>query len=114
MGVATIGVFALLFVCEYLANLVFNRNVCNVGGVAASLGSLFKYVSYASMTCYMFHRFFFWAGEIIWNPSIVWLKWFFMAGLVFPVMIVISYCIQYGYDFLVDRFENVPINRKIK
>lgn len=57
------------------------------------------------MACYMFHRFFFWAGEMIWNPSTVWLKWLYMAGVVFPVMLVLSYYIQFGYDKLMQGFK---------
>jgi hypothetical protein len=55
-------------------------------------------VSYASMACYMFHRFFYWAAEKIWNPSDTSVKWLFMAGLVFPVIIAFSYMIQKMYD----------------
>lgn len=99
---AFVGVFALLFVCEYIANMVFRHNASNV---VSPIGSLIKNVSYASMACYMFHRFFFWAGEMIWNPSTVWLKWLYMAGIVFPVMLVLSYFIQFGYDKLIQSFK---------
>lgn len=99
---AFVGVFALLFVCEYIANMVFRHNASNV---VSPIGSLIKNVSYASMACYMFHRFFFWAGEMIWNPSTVWLKWLYMAGAVFPVMLVLSYYIQFGYDKLMQGFK---------
>lgn len=99
---AFVGVFALLFVCEYIANIVFSHNASNV---VSPIGSLIKNVSYASMACYMFHRFFFWAGEMIWNPSTVWLKWLYMAGVVFPVMLVLSYYIQFGYDKLMQGFK---------
>ncbi len=99
---AFVGVFALLFVCEYIANMVFRHNASNV---VSPIGSLIKNVSYASMACYMFHRFFFWAGEMIWNPSTVWLKWLYMAGVVFPVMLVLSYYIQFGYDKLMQGFK---------
>lgn len=99
---AFVGVFALLFVCEYIANMVFRHNASNV---VSPIGSLIKNVSYASMACYMFHRFFFWAGEMIWNPSTFWLKWLYMAGVVFPVMLVLSYYIQFGYDKLMQGFK---------
>lgn len=92
LGFSGIGVFALLFVSEYLAKLVYNKD--NI------LTKLIAYVSYASMTCYMFHRLFFWSGEFLWNPSNPSVKWLYMAGIVYPVMIVLSYYIQRGYDLL--------------
>ncbi len=55
------------------------------------------------MACYMFHRLFFWAGEMIWNPATVWVKWLYMAGVVFPVMLVLSYYIQKGYDLIIEK-----------
>lgn len=95
-----VGVFALLFVCEYFAKYVFRNSA---SGKISPMGKLIKNVSFASMACYMFHRFFFWAGEMIWNPSSDWLKWFYMAGVVFPVMLVLSYYFQKGYDLLLEK-----------
>lgn len=97
---AFIGVFALLFVCEYIANLVFHRSA---SGEVSPMGKIIINVSYASMACYMFHRLFFWAGEMIWNPATVWVKWLYMAGVVFPVMLVLSYYIQKGYDLIIEK-----------
>lgn len=97
---AFVGVFVLLFVCEYIANLVFHRSA---SGEVSSMRKLIINVSYASMACYMFHRLFFWAGEMIWNPSTVWVKWLYMAGVVFPVMLVLSYYIQKGYDSIIEK-----------
>lgn len=97
---AFVGVFALLFVCEYVANLVFHRSA---SGEVSSIGKLIINVSYASMACYMFHRLFFWAGEMIWNPATVWVKWLYMAGVVFPVMLVLSFYIQKGYDSIIEK-----------
>jgi hypothetical protein len=93
-----VGVFALLFVCECVANLVFHHSASTE---LSPIGNLIKNVSYASMACYMFHRLFFWAGEMIWNPSTDWIKWLYMAGVVFPVMLVLSYYIQFGYDAII-------------
>ena len=100
---AFVGVFALLFVCEFIANMVFRHNASDV---VSPIGSLIKNVSYASMACYMFHRFFFWAGEMIWNPSTAWVKWLYMAGAVFPVMLVLSFYIQKGYDSIIEKTTN--------
>ena len=99
---AFVGVLALLFVCVYVANMVFHRSA---SGEVSPMGKLIMNVSYASMACYMFHRLFFWAGEMIWNPSTVWVKWLYMAGIVFPVMLVLSYYIQFGYDKLIQSFK---------
>ena len=97
---AFVGVFVLLFVCEYIAHLVFHRSA---SGEVSSMRKLIINVSYASMACYMFHRLFFWAGEMIWNPLTVWVKWLYMAGVVFPVMLVLSYYIQKGYDSIIEK-----------
>ena len=97
---AFVGVLALLFVCEYVANLVFHRGA---SGEVSPMGKLIINVSYASMACYMFHRLFFWAGEMIWNPSTAWVKWLYMAGIVFPVMLVLLYYIQKGYDSIIEK-----------
>lgn len=35
---------------------------------------------------------------MIWDPLTDWIKWLYMAGVVFPVMLVLSYYIQFGYD----------------
>ena len=93
-----VGVFALLFVCEYVANLVMHHTASD--GISP-IGKLIMNVSYASMACYMFHRLFFWAGELIWNPTLHWMKWLYMAGVVFPIMLVLSFYIQKWYDKLV-------------
>ena len=84
MAVGAIGVFALLFVCDGLSKLGAHR--------------FFYLVSYASMACYMFHRFFYRVALFLWNPADTNLKWLYMVGLVFPVMIVLSYLIQKIYE----------------
>lgn len=94
-----VGVFALLFVCEFIAKLLFK----NEAPEASPIALLVKNVSYASMACYMFHRLFFRAGELIWNPASVCFKWIYMAGVVFPIMLVISFFIQKGYDLSIEK-----------
>ena len=93
--VKCVGVFAILFLSERICSYVF--------GKIKKFGQLFIYVSYASMACYMFHRFFYWVAENVWNPSDTTVKWLYMAGLVYPVMIVISYAIQKTYYYLTRR-----------
>lgn len=89
---ASAGVFVLLFVCEFLANCIFGDEHKSV------VANLFKNISFASMACYMFHRLFFWMGEIVWNPTNIYIKWLYMAGIVFPIMLILSYYIQKEYN----------------
>ena len=101
---AGIGVFAILFLCEYMSKTIFN----DIGQKGAnkwvnSAKWIVCIVSYASMACYMFHRLFFWMGEGIWNPSMVWMKWIYMLFVVFPIMLVLSYYIQKYYDILIKK-----------
>lgn len=101
--VGGVGVFAWLFLCEYISSLFFD-NVNDIknrwkGWICQLIG----YVSYASMACYMFHRLFFWAGEKIYNPDVASIKWIYMGGIVFPVMLILSYYIQKSYDTIVEK-----------
>lgn len=97
---AGVGVFAFLIICQGLSGVVFKKGKNDI-----LIAEMVKNVSYASMTVYMFHRFFFWGGEMLWNPSSPVLKLLYMDGVVFPVMIVLSYYIQRGYDLLVERIK---------
>lgn len=98
--VGGVGVFAWLFLCEYVSNLFFGSVNDMKDRWKGLVCQLISYISYASMACYMFHRLFFWAGERVFNPSDPWVKWLYMAGTVFPCMLYLSYLIQKGYDFL--------------
>ena len=98
---AGIGVFAILFICEYIANILFSSGKGDSKSIAAQM---VRQVSYASMACYMFHRLFFWMGENIYNPQIEMTKWVYMGILVFPIMLYLSYLIQRGYDIFIQKF----------
>lgn len=101
---AGFGVFAILFVCEQIANLLFGRE--NETSMWRLHGRwIVSYVSYASMACYMFHRLFFWIGEKLYNPGTDSVKWLYMAGIVFPVMLYLSYLIQRNYDNLIRQIQ---------
>lgn len=89
MALGGIGVFVILFICEGISKL---------GG-----RQFFNFVSYASMACYLFHRFFYWVAEAVWNPTDTTIKWLYMAGVVYPIIIVLSYGIQKLYDKLVKK-----------
>ena len=89
MAFGAIGVFAIFFVCEGVSKIGCQK--------------IFYNISYASMACYMFHQFFYRVAESIWNPSDTTIKWIYMAGLVFPIMIALSYLIQKTYDSMIKR-----------
>ena len=101
--VGGVGVFAWLFLCEYVSNLFFDSVNDMKDRWKTQVCRLIGYISYASMACYMFHRLFFWMGEQVWNPSVTWINWLFMGELVFPVMLILSYQIQKSYDTIVEK-----------
>ena len=94
LSVGALGVmafFSLSNLLSHIHNIVFYK--------------LIGFVSYASMVCYMFHRFFYWAGLKLFTPGInrelvLWLLIIFMVGL------VISYFIQKGYDYILTSRNN--------
>lgn len=100
-----IGVIALLFICEWVSDFLFGRGQQEGAAKKSSFvnvsASIIKYVSYASMAVYMFHRLFFWLGEKIFDPSSNSIKWGYMVLIVFPVMCILSYYIQKTYDIIV-------------
>lgn len=101
--VGGVGVFAWLFLCEYVSDLFFSSVNDMKNRWKTQVCCVISYISYASMACYMFHRLFFWMGEQVWNPSVIWINWLYMGALVFPVMIVLSYYIQRYYDLLIKK-----------
>ena len=101
--VGGVGVFAWLFLCEYVSDLFFGSVNDTKDRWKGWICKLIGFVSYASMACYMFHRLFLWMGEQVWNPSVTWINWLYMGALVFPVMIVLSYYIQRYYDLLIKK-----------
>lgn len=109
--VGAIGVIALLFVCGWIEKLIIRQKTQQEEGpsVSSSIlnqkGILITKLSYCSFAAYLFHRLFFWAGEQLWNPSVHWIKWVYMLGVVFPLICIASYFIQKGYDTLVNKIE---------
>ena len=103
MAMGALGVFVILFICEAVSNLLFDNQLNRQHGFKATVCRLVSLVSYASMACYMFHRFFYWAAEKLWNPADTTVKWLFMAGIVYPIILVLSYAIQILYDNAVKR-----------
>ena len=101
MALGAAGVFVILFVCEAVSKLLFNSQDSKANGFKTFACQVVGFVSYASMACYMFHRFFYWVAEKIWNPSDTFVKWLFMAGCVYPLIVWCSYMIQKLYDNLV-------------
>ena len=103
MLVGAAGVFAILFLCEGIAKLLFDNRNHQQNSLILFACRLINIVSYASMTCYMFHRFFFWGAERIWNPSDTSVKWLNMIAIVYPTIVVLAYAIQKFYDTLAKR-----------
>ena len=98
MALGAVGVFVILFICEGISKLLFDSQDGQKSHIKTLACQIVNVVSYASMACYMFHRFFYWAAEKFWNPSDTAVKWLFMVGLVFPIIITFSYMIQKIYD----------------
>ena len=98
MVLGAAGVFVILFICEVVSKQLFDDHKDRDNGLTSLACQMVGFVSYASMACYMFHRFFYWAAEKVWNPSDTTVKWLFMAGCVYPVILVLSYVIQKLYD----------------
>ncbi len=99
---AGLGVFAILFVCEWLSDAIFCKDNTHKDN---KIAQIIRCISYSSMACYMFHRLFFWAGEMLINPAVSKVKWLYMAGIVFPVMLYLSYYIQRYYDITIERIK---------
>ena len=103
MVVGAVGVFVILFICEDISKLLYDAQDAQYNGFKATVCKIVSIGSYASMACYMFHRFFYWVAETAWNPSDTSIKWLYMAAMVYPIMVVLSYAIQKLYDKLVKR-----------
>ena len=101
MVLGAAGVFVILFVCEALSKSLFAGQDSKATG--SFVCKVVGFVSYASMACYMFHRFFYWLAESTWTPMDTFWKWLYMACFVFPVIVVASYIIQRWYDSIVKK-----------
>lgn len=89
--IAAIGVFAI-----FSLSCIFERITWK------PFRRIMAFVSYGSMVCYLFHRFFYWAGLCIYNPVSVTSKTLYLIG-VFIIGLVVSYFIQKIYDNIVNR-----------
>ena len=104
MAVGAIGVFVILFICEGICKLIYSQQGARQNQCCRLASFIVEKVSYASMACYMFHRFFYWLAEAVGTPSDTTLKWFYMIGIIFPFIVVLSYIIQKEYDNIVKKF----------
>lgn len=82
-AIGVLGIFSLTCILAKIKNQGFVRTI--------------GHISYASMVCYMFHRFYYWAGLSLYNPENIVKKTIFLV-LVFVIGLVISYFVQKGYD----------------
>lgn len=101
MAVGAVGVFVILFICNDASLFLFERHSIQGNKAKVYVCKIINVVSYASMACYLFHRLFYWLVEILWNPSDVFAKWLYMAVMVYPVIVALSYVIQSSYDKVV-------------
>ena len=104
IALGALGVFPILFLCEGISHLFFDSPHARQKGVKSISCQLIIAISYASMCSYMFHRFFYWAAETIWNPADTSVKWLYMIAVGYPIILVLSYAIQKLYDDAVKRF----------
>lgn len=88
---AAIGVFALFSLSCTLEKITWKP-----------FRQLMGFVSYASMVCYLFHRFFYWAGLSLYAPTDNAVKTLYLIGL-FIIGLIVSYFIQKAYDRIVNR-----------
>ena len=103
MAVGGVGVFPLLFICEGICRLIYSHQCVRQNLYSRLASFIVEKVSYASMACYMFHRFIYWLTETVWTPSDTTLKWLYMVGFIYPLMLVLSYIIQKKYDNIVNK-----------
>ena len=94
LAVGALGV-AALFSLSCLLSKIKNQSFEKTVG----------FVSYASMVCYMFHRFFYWCGLEVFTPESLFLKAVYLV-FVFVLGLVISYFVQKGYDRIVSNTKN--------
>lgn len=62
-----------------------------------------KAISYGSMCAYLFHREIYWLFLEIWKPENELFRLGFLFFIAFPVLLLLSYYIQQGYDYLYKR-----------
>ena len=89
LSVASLGVLSLFSFSCLLAKIKSQYFVKVIG-----------FVSYASMACYMFHRFYYWCGLAVFAPETIAIKTIYLV-FVFVVGLAISYFVQKGYDNIV-------------
>lgn len=111
MVLGAAGVFVILFICETVSKLLFDGHKNKENGIKSLACQIVGFVSYASMACYMFHRFFYWVAEKMWNPSETSVKWLFMAGCVYPIIVVLSYVIQKMYDDILGYVQSLKFTK---
>lgn len=93
LSVGALGVWALFSLSCLMARIKNQRFV-----------KVIDFASYASMVCYLFHRFYYWVGLSLCDPEKMMVKVVLLI-VVFAVGLVISYFIQKGYDKIVQHVE---------
>lgn len=85
---------------KYLYQISFLVLIIEIGKLAILKNRLKKiliFISYASMSAYLFHRQFFGVIELFIGKFPVWAAYF----IILPILLMISYFIQYVYDLII-------------
>lgn len=88
---SAIGVMALFSLSNLLSN-IHNQ----------AFSFFISFISYASMVCYMFHRFYYWAGLKVFSPGTTVTKVIYMITI-FTIGLVVSFFIQKRYDHIIQK-----------
>ena len=104
------GGHRLVMMFEGYLGIVVILNLCALVGRAfqdrKAFRSVVSFLSYASMCAYLFHREVYWLLLEIWTPSTDWdtIYYLFFVGL--PIVFILSYYIQKGYDRGVNKLQS--------
>lgn len=93
LSASAIGVMALFSLSNLLSH-IHNQ----------TFSFFINFVSYASMVCYMFHRFYYWAGLKVFSPGAIVPKVIYMIA-VFTIGLLVSFFIQKSYDHIIQKSE---------
>ena len=89
MATNVFGVFALVSLASLLMKVLPNDS------------RVISFMSFTSMSCYLFHRFTYWLCLQLFNPKDLLSKSLYLVLVAFPVGLVFSYYIQKLYDVIV-------------
>lgn len=86
------GVLCLVIIANFMSKKISAKN------------TYVHFLSYVSMSAYLFHRFVYWGCLKIFNPNDITLLGLYLFVFAFPVTLCFAYYVQKYYDKLVSRF----------